>query len=91
MKGTRRVVKDVACGNNCTVLLVGAYRTPKLTELCLEAIAADWAMYEHIGASTDGLSSFPFLSSRVVMSCLPILLGSPPPRLTPSHPSPPPD
>lgn len=50
MKGTRRVVKDVACGNNCTVLLVGAFRTPKLVELCLEAIAANWAMYDHIGA-----------------------------------------
>ncbi|EWM20781.1 regulator of chromosome condensation -like protein [Nannochloropsis gaditana] len=48
MRATRRVIKDVACGNNCTVMLVGAHRIPPLTEYCLEFITQNWSLYRHI-------------------------------------------
>ena len=67
MHATGRVVKDIACGNNCTVLLVGPHRVPPLTELCLEQIAEHWHAYEQFGA---------FLCVRARLRCMAMHRGS---------------
>jgi hypothetical protein len=50
VRGLKREVRQVACGNNCTVMLVERFRMPKLQELCIETVAQNYSLYEHVGA-----------------------------------------
>jgi hypothetical protein len=45
-------VKDLACGNNCTLVLVGSSGPPSLQELCIESMAANYHYYHGYGACT---------------------------------------
>lgn len=50
MRRIKRHIHQVACGNNCTVLLVGRFRVPKLQEICVEALAKHSHLYQGTGA-----------------------------------------
>jgi len=47
----RRPAFQVACGNNCTVILAGPFKPPALFDLCIEKVRAHSelmnAMYEY--------------------------------------------
>ena len=49
-KFDRRKVFQVACGNNCTIILAGPFQPPTLFELCLEVVVKeDPKSIEHLG------------------------------------------
>lgn len=52
MRKIKREVHQVACGNNCTVLLVGKFRVPTLQELCVDTIAQSGDRYQYKGTCT---------------------------------------
>ena len=50
LKDMRRKVFQVACGNNCTIILAGPFQPPTLFELCLEVVMKeDPKSIEHLG------------------------------------------
>jgi len=48
LKRTRREVQQVACGNNCTLILAGAFLAPTLRQRCVEVIRSSSQMMDQI-------------------------------------------
>jgi len=49
LKRTRRDISQVACGNNCTLILAGAFNPPTLLNRCMEVIQADPQLMDAAG------------------------------------------
>ena len=45
----RRDVQQVTCGNNCTLILAGAFRPPTLLRKCMEVIRSTPGLMAHLG------------------------------------------
>lgn len=82
LRESRRSVKDLACGNNCTLVLVGSSGPPSLQELCIESMAANYHYYH--GYDLEDL--LPLELHTMLQRCRNVPMGPPPP---PPH-SPPP-
>ena len=67
LKKTRRDVHQVACGNNCTLILAGYFNPPSLLQRCTEVIRSTGALMEQMEASnlpadlTEKIRRFPDL------------------------------
>ena len=71
LKRTRRDVHQVACGNNCTLILAGSFNPPSLLQKCMEVVRSHPGLMKQLGEKATCptfVHFFPHLPQNIASS-----------------------